>query len=532
MEKKSEEFAVIRLTDIFYYLRKHRLMIVALAVCGLAVGIVLSILSYMRGEMSRTYAITSAIVVTSQTQDGLYTSKERTPNSTDISLAENMTDSVIFVMKSDKTLDEAIKRLDLVGISIKDIYDNLNVTKYGSTQIIEMKLFWRNAEEGIAILNAINAVAPSVLAEVLQIGNVSVVNNPKSQYRIGGSVNARLWLIMVIMGCMLGAGICFLEKVFRPKLIEEEDIEKTLGRKLLCCIPENKRYFIKGGSFFDESDDAAAYMDEVFRCAARVLKFQMKNEENRCICVASTTAREGRSSIAAHLAYHVSQQEQKTLLIDLDIDNPMLSSVFGVSADYFHSLNALYRGDCSDTDSITHLNRNLDLATVVLEPDQKLELTEDFCNMIRRIAANYQFVFIDTAPIDISSEIMTLRNITNHVLYIVKQDFATVKDIEKALHKMEQAGMEIYTCMVNAKKTRIRNAAVYSRSGKAAVRRQKRKTPGEAGETGLQDETTESRVMHSSGLDQKGLIDESIERSYEEFRAGEQQKKDDDNKES
>ena len=78
----------------------------------------------------------------------------------------------------------------------------------------------------------------------------------------------------------------------------------------------------------------------------------------------------------------------------------------------------------------------------------------------------------------------------------------------------------------------IRNAAVYSRSGKAAVRRQKRKTPGEAGETGLQDETTESRVMHSSGLDQKGLIDESIERSYEEFRAGEQQKKDDDNKES
>ena len=104
-------------------------MIILFTAVGLGFGIVLSVVSYMRGEMSKQYAIKTSIAVTSQNENGLFTAQSNDPNSTDIYLAENMVDSVIYVLKSDRTLQKAVDRLELVGIATKDISDNLVMTQ-------------------------------------------------------------------------------------------------------------------------------------------------------------------------------------------------------------------------------------------------------------------------------------------------------------------------------------------------------------------------------------------------------------------
>ena len=91
-------------------------------------------------------------------------------------------------------LDVAIGKLDLIGISTKDINKNLTAKQYNETQIVELTLYWRSAEEGVKILEAINSVSPAILIDTLKIGGVSVVNKPTARYIIGGSVNASLWI--------------------------------------------------------------------------------------------------------------------------------------------------------------------------------------------------------------------------------------------------------------------------------------------------------------------------------------------------
>ena len=101
---------VLRLSALLYAVRKRMALILVCALVGLVVGVLLSVVSYMRGEMAKQYAITSAIAVTSQDKNGLFTAQSSNPNSNDIYLAENMVDSVIYVMKSDQTLNAAIDR--------------------------------------------------------------------------------------------------------------------------------------------------------------------------------------------------------------------------------------------------------------------------------------------------------------------------------------------------------------------------------------------------------------------------------------
>lgn len=202
MKKQNEE---IRISDLLHVIFKRRKMILILTLVGLIMGMLLSAVSYLRGEMSKQYAITSSFAVTSITQDGMFTTKTSNPNSNDIYLAENMVDSVIYVMRSDRVLNTAIGQLNLLGVTDKDISMNLSMHQYNETQIVEMTLYWRSAEEGVQILRAINSVAPNILIETLKIGSVSVVNEPRSRYIIGGSMKVTLWGILAAVGFILGA---------------------------------------------------------------------------------------------------------------------------------------------------------------------------------------------------------------------------------------------------------------------------------------------------------------------------------------
>ena len=274
-----------RLSDILHAIRKHVLFIVICAIAGLIVGIALSVVSFLRGEMSKQYAITTAIAVTSQNENGLFTAQSNNPNSTDIYLAEEMVDSVIFVLKSDRTLNAAVDRLELLGVSSKDIYNNLEMSQYNDTQVIQITLHWRSAQEGVEILNAINEVAPDILIETLKIGNVSVINYPTSKYIIGGSINAKLWVYLMILGLAIGIVISVIRQLIHPTLLSAADMEKMFAVEVLAEIPDRKQYFRKKRNLLiaSEDDDDNFEVFDNYNSLAHILKNKISELSNHYI---------------------------------------------------------------------------------------------------------------------------------------------------------------------------------------------------------------------------------------------------------
>lgn len=501
----------IRIGDLLHVILKRKILIVTLAICGLVVGIILSVFSYMRGEMSRTYAITSAIAVTAQTQDGLYTSKERTPNSTDITLAENMADSVIYVLKSDKTLDLAIRRVSLVGISVKDIYRNLTVSKVGSTQIIELTLYWRNAEEGVEILNAINTVAPGVMSEVLNIGNVSVVNNPKSQYRIGGSVNAKLWVLMVFAFAALGIGLCVLEYFLRPRLIETEDLEKNYGLRVLGEIPENKKAFPSDHPTMQPMDEGI--IEEKLISAARILDYEMKEQRVRIAGVTSMSSGEGTSTMTACLGYELGEMGRKVLLVDLNLRNPMLGIPTGEKPDVYHSLNGLYYGVTGVQDAMIHLTGDVDVLPSMIDADRPLRINDDLLELIRKVGEGYEAVLVDLPPVTVSSDALAIRKLTDQIVLVARRDTVLLADLKDGLERMRKAGLKVLGVVANGMKGGKKRDAYQGKRNEKM--RRMAKTPEQAGAESVNEAPEENRVMHNAGMDRQGVLDESLERNWE-----------------
>ncbi|MCI5529986.1 MAG: AAA family ATPase [Blautia sp.] len=440
----------IRLSDFIFAIRKHTVMIALLTAAGLVLGIILSIVSYMRGEMSKQYAITTSIAVTSQNENGLFTAQSNDPNSTDIYLAEEMVDSVMYVLKSDKTLNATVERLNLLGITTKDIYNNLSLSQYNETQIIEITLYWRSAQEGVEILSAINEVAQEILIDTLKIGNVSVINAPTARYLIGGNINAKMWVYMAILGMCLGIGFAILELLLRPTLLDSRDMEQTFAVEVLGEIPERKKYFQKRRNlllFNDDDDDNPDVLDN-FVSLAHILKHKLQKMTHPCVYITSASQNEGKTTVTAHLAVQLAEIGMKVLVIDFDTRNPKLGGLFLNKVEYHNSINALYRGEASQEEAITSLTGNLDILPAVLDR-RHLPLDDALLKMISELQSNYDVVLIDTAPVGQVADTMRLNQLADIALLVVRFDGASMETIRDSLARLDKSGMKIMGCVVN-----------------------------------------------------------------------------------
>lgn len=452
----------IRISDIMKTILKRRKLILLLAAAGLAVGILLSAVSYLRGEMSKEYAVTSSFAVTSTTQDGLFTSQTDNPNSTDIYLAENMVDSVIYVIKSDRTLDTAIGKLDLIGVSTKDINKNLTARQYNETQIVELTLYWRSAEEGVKILEAINAVAPAILIDTLKIGGVSVVNKPTARYIIGGNVNASLWVYMTVLGVVIGIAVSLLELFLRPTLINTEDVNGLLNLDLLTEIPEDPHWFTGRCYITGNTENNRDRQTQIqFSFLAHIIDVRLSAEKTKYLFIGSVCPDEGRSSVAAGLGDGLNTLEKKVLLVDLDVEQPELGSLFGLKVEYQRSLNALYRGEAIPEDVIHSVRPGFDVLPAMMD-GQKLPTDGSMISLLKKISEPYDYVLIDSPAIRKTGRIMDMNQLGGKVLWLVRYDLAPIREIRNNLDHLVRSGISLLGCVVNA----VPGEMIRFRSGK------------------------------------------------------------------
>ena len=444
---KNHEEHVFRVSNVFYYILRGRRLIIIFGVIGLVLGILLSGVSYLRGEMVKEYQITSSIAIIAQTSSGSYASTKNNPDPEDVKLAQEITDSAIYILKSERTLKAAIEKASLEGVSVKDIRDNLQLSQYNETQIIEISLYWRSNTEGVRILEAINDVSGEVLLETLKIGNVSVVNYPSARFIIGGSVSASTWVVGALIGAFIAIFICVLKLFLAPVLTHVKDTERLFGLKALGAVAYDKDF---GDSVPFAAEGTKAQKGMV--SLAYVLANRMEHAERKKIIFTSSIHDEGKTVLTANVAKQLAATGAKTLIVDCDFKNPILSSMFIGQIPYEKTLNAVYFGDADETDVICHITGCLDLLPVIVS-DQPITLNEAMLGVIEKITDNYDFVIFDCAPVGLDAEVIKLRRITDTALLAVKFDYTELESIEEAKKMLFESGIGIIGCAVTSVKT-------------------------------------------------------------------------------
>ncbi|MBQ6266613.1 MAG: CpsD/CapB family tyrosine-protein kinase [Clostridia bacterium] len=437
----------IRLGDIIYSIFDGKWIIIGMIIVGLLAGVLVSAANYVRGEMSKQYKIEASVLVTSKTQEGTFLSKGDTPSRDDITLAKELTDQTMYIMKSDRTVLATIERLGMIGVSARSIQNNLTLSQYNDTQIIEISFLWRSRDEGISILKALEETTDDTMLNTLMVGNVTSVNEPKAVYIFGGRFDVSTWIYFALGGFLVGVAVCVIRRMLFPTLIWPETIGEYYGLEVFEDFRLDPQ-FGAADPFHIEPDD----MDTAVASAAYIILNRMEINDFKSIYFTSSGRKEGRTKLLADLAVKISETGKKVLLIDCDFSNPSLAPLFGVNAEYDKSLNALYKGETDSSDVIHRLTGTLSLVPYLLE-DKADHLNEAMLEVIRSLMGNFDLVMIDAAPVGEESEVLRLNDITDACLFVVRYDGPKMLEIDNALTRLHKSDIPVIGALVNCTKS-------------------------------------------------------------------------------
>ena len=500
----------LRISDLLFAVQKRWKIIVALTVLGAVFGLMLSGMSYVQSSLT-SYSISGSAAINTLRGDGTYLYGDKAPSQNDFHLAEDMADSVIYIMRSDRVLSEVINRLELLGVTSRDLRNGMSVTSYNGTQILEFTLNWTNSEEGTAIWQTVIDCANEILPETLTMGHLSVINPcTATMLGVGGSGRS-VPVLLAILGFAAGVGFAVMELLMHPTLTNVKDIETVLGLETIGLIPRDDKYFKRKGSILVKDESASSTVSQNYSAAAFILRNRLGTKENHhCFYVTSATEHEGRSSVAANLAIQLSDMEHRTLLVDFDFKNPSLGSLFMNNVDYEHSLNALYRGEINEREAVTTLTGYLDILPSVLEHNA-VPMDSMVMDLIRKLSEKYEYVILDAPPVGKESETLSLNQLADTVLFVVGYDSASIPEIQGALNMLDKSGIRVLGCVVNnVQGTRYKGADEKKSGRKPARSAADRKkepdepSPGGSGEDAVAPLVSRKKEPKSGGKKKKG----------------------------
>ena len=437
----------MRISDLLFALQKRWKIIVSLTIVGFVFGMLLSAMSFIQSTY-QSYSVEGSFIISSINSKDRFINGYDTMSDGDFHLAQSMVDTVLYMLTSDRLMNEVINDEELLGVPPEQLAQNLRLSQYLDTPVVEMKFTWNNADVGIRIWEDIVLHANELLPETLQLGRLYVVTQPEAIATGMSASRSSLWIILTLLGFMAGVGFAVIEFLMHPTLNNVRDAEALFGLETLGVIPLDQDYLRRNTSLLAEDAGNAEIMQD-FSAAAYILRNRLgTKEQHHCFYVTSATSREGRTTVAANLAIQLSDMEHSTLLIDFDTHNPNLGAQFLDKVDYSRSLNAVYRGDATLEEAIITLTGHLDLLPMVLE-HHPIPMDSTVVDLIEKLKGKYEYVILDAPPVGVHADTLSLNQVASTVVYVVGYDTASLPEIQSSLEKLDKSGIRVLGCVIN-----------------------------------------------------------------------------------
>lgn len=241
-------------------------------------------------------------------------------------------------------------------------------------------------------------------------------------------------MIAFVIGIALPFVYHYIRNFFYYRIENVDDLAKLTNVPLLGTVPYVKA-LAKGNRTVVVQENHNSVMVEVYRILRSNLPFVLNPNQN-VILFTSTVAGEGKTSIASNLGTSIAFIGKKVLIIGLDIRKPRLAKLFKLSDENMGISNFFTRrpDDYEYLDSLIQnsgISPNLDILPAGPIPPNPAELLEkeNLGSAINYLKKKYDYVLLDTAPIGLVSDTLTIGRHADLTLYVVRANYTLKADM-------------------------------------------------------------------------------------------------------
>ena len=304
-------------------------------------------------------------------------------------------------------------------------------TDYQSNSNLYLKVL--NHVKSLEIMEA--GITPDI--EIISEASLPDTNDPDKPNKV---LNA---IISLILGGMLGLTAAFIMEQF-DNTIRNPDIIKNYGLTILGDIPKanNRRQKLIQGIGLTLTDVVA------FRRIEKAISYLQP--EAKSLAITSARKGEGTETVCVKLGHTIASLGHSVLLIDLDVTSSKLHELFKELP--VPSVSDYIENDISVEECIMNTDHSgldyLPAGTIYSNNGMLLE-SKGITELIDKMELTYNVIIINTPPILESSDALSIGQLTDSLITVVKLNYRTRSDQSKELELLNVTGLKLLGAIIN-----------------------------------------------------------------------------------
>jgi tyrosine-protein kinase Etk/Wzc len=310
----------------------------------------------------------------------------------------------------------------------------------------------------------LNSAQQLRLLKASKVGNARLLDTAIAPLRPVRPKRALIVLMSALIGMMTGVLSAFVRTSLFGGIEDPHEVEQALGLSVTAAIPFSEKQAelyvdvkakTKKVSVLAQEDprDSAIESLRSFRTA---LQFHMLTAANKIVMITGPTPAVGKSFVSVNFAAVLAASGKRVLLIDGDLRKGYLHNYFGIERD--GGLSELITRSISVEKAI-HYNvvSNVDLIATGALPPSPAELLghANFSELLAELAAQYDYVLIDTAPVLAVSDGLVVAPIVGAIFTVARSGSTTLGEIDETVKRIHQAGGKVSGVVFNGVRARL-----------------------------------------------------------------------------
>lgn len=257
-------------------------------------------------------------------------------------------------------------------------------------------------------------------------------------------------LLAFVFSLILPPVILVIKKVLRNKFDTKDELKKLTDIPVIgeiCKDNTGDNIVVKQGS--------VSTVSELFRAVrSNLQQFFLPGEDDKVVLMTSTVSGEGKSFVSVNLAQTlaITNNDLRVLLVGMDIRKPRIAEYLSIPST--KGLTDYVARAGMDLDDVIQKNPNglaFDVITSGPIPPNPAELllSQRVDDMFAELRKRYDYIVVDTAPVGLVSDTLTLSRIGDATIYVCRANYTTKTDIQYANSIYEEGRLKKMSILLN-----------------------------------------------------------------------------------
>ena len=188
---------------------------------------------------------------------------------------------------------------------------------------------------------------------------------------------------------------------------------------------------------------------EAYRSLRTSIKFSLIDKPIKTIVVTSSLAGEGKSTVVGNLAYSLSQDGARVLVIDCDLRKPSIHENFLLANEKGLTDVLFGKSDLKGVPKKIEDSLFLITAGTILPNSAEILGSKEMENLIKELKINFDYIIIDTPPILPVSDTLLLASKADATLIVVKARKTKEKIVKESYERLIEAKANVIGTVLN-----------------------------------------------------------------------------------